>query len=62
MSLMEFAILFEPHYRTTVEDEDAGDEDAYDDALEIRQIPLLTLTDGKKIKIRSRPAANCLVV
>lgn len=55
MSLMELAMLFEPHYGklTEANDEDCGDQDVYDIKNDAKTTTrFLTLLNNTKMKIR----------
>ena len=55
MNLIEFVMLFEPHYaRKPCDDEENIDEDAYEQPHQSRK-RLITLIDNSKIAIRNKP-------
>lgn len=56
MPLMEFAMLFEPHYKKKFNNEDDGEENECDEQSVRQNHKFIILLDGTKMNIRSRPA------
>lgn len=57
MSLMEYAMTFQPHYAKRQENnEDSIDQDAYDDIPLQKRKQLITLIDNSKMSVRNAPA------
>lgn len=57
MSLMQFAMLFKPYYKTSTNEDEEGDEDVFEDEIIEKIVSrYLTLQNNQKMKIRTRPA------